>query len=422
MENRCGRPVGVLLDLQGPKLRVGRFRDGSVELKTGQSFRLDLSPEPGDATRCTLPHREIFAALEEGTHLLLNDGRINLEVVRFGDDFAETIVVTPGTLSDNKGVNVPEVVLPISPLTDKDRADLAFGLELGVDFVAASFIQRAENLDELRALVGGRAMIMSKLEKPAAIQNLDAIVAASDSIMVARGDLGVELPPEKVPAMQKRIIRACREAGKPVIVATQMLESMIDSPVPTRAEASDVATAVYDGVDAVMLSAETATGHYPVETVSMMDRIIREVESDPHYRTLLDTQTPASQPNAPDAICEALRTVARTLPVAVTATFTSSGSTSLRAARERPQAPILSLTPHLATARRMALVWGVHPVLSEDIRRVTDMVRNASRCAVEEGFATEGQSMVITAGIPFGRSGTTNMLRIAQVGETIDVD
>ena len=422
VEERTGRPVGVLLDLQGPKLRVGQFRDGSVELQTGQSFRLDLSPEAGDETRCTLPHPEIFAALKDGTHLLLNDGRINLCVERFGPDFAETVVVTPGTLSNNKGVNVPDVVLPISPLTEKDRADLAFGLDLGVDFVAASFIQRAENLVELRALVGDRAMLMSKLEKPAAIEHLDEIVAASDSIMVARGDLGVELPPEKVPAMQKRIIRACRAAGKPVIVATQMLESMIESPVPTRAAASDVATAVYDGVDAVMLSAETATGQYPEEAVSMMNRIIKEIERDPHYRKVMDAQTPAPQPNAPDAICEALRTIAHTLPVSVTATFTSSGSTSLRASRERPQAPILSLTPHLNTARRMALVWGVHSVLSEDISRVTDMVRNASRSAMEEGFARKGESMVITAGIPFGRSGTTNMLRIAQVGELVDAD
>jgi len=423
VESRTGRPIGILLDLQGPKLRIGRFADDDgIELEAEQSFRLDLDDTPGDQRRVTLPHPEIFAALKPGTDLLLNDGRIRLRVERCGRDFAETVVVTPGSLSNNKGVNVPDVILPISPLTGKDRADLAFGLTLGVDMVAASFIQTADNLDELRALVGPGAHLMSKLEKPAAIEHLEDIVAASDSIMVARGDLGVEVPPEKVPAMQKRIIRACREAGRPVVVATQMLESMIDSPVPTRAEASDVATAIYDGVDAVMLSAETATGQYPVEAVSIMDRIIREIEQDPYYRKVIDAQSPASRATAADAICEALRSVAKTMDVAVTATFTSSGSTSLRAARERPEAPILSLTPHIETARRMSLVWGVHSVISEDIQRVTDMVRNASRSAVEEGFAIDGQTMVITAGIPFGRSGSTNMLRIASVGESVDAD
>ena len=422
VEAGTGRPIGVLLDLQGPKLRVGRFEAGAIELVTNQSFRLDLDPNPGDARRAPLPHQEIFAALRPGTNLLLDDGRIRLRVERCGANFAETTVVTSGRLSNNKGVNVPDVVLPISSLTDKDRADLIYGLSLGVDFVAASFIQRAANLEEIRQLVDGKAMIMAKLEKPAAIEYLDEIVAAADSIMVARGDLGVELPPEKVPSVQKRIIRACREAGKPVVVATQMLESMISSPVPTRAEASDVATAVYDGADAVMLSGETATGDYPVEAVSMMNRIIGEIERDPYYRKVIDAQTPAPQATVPDAICEAMRAVAHTLPIAVTVTFTSSGSTSLRAARERPSAPIISLTPHLSTARRLSLVWGVHSVQGEDIKRVTDMVRNASRTALEEGFAETGESLVITAGIPFGHSGTTNMLRIAQVGEAIDID
>jgi len=312
-------------------------------------------------------------------------------------------------------VNVPGVVLPLSPFTDKDRSDLAFGLKLGVDWVAPSFIQRREDLVELREIVGRRAFICSKLEKPAAVERLDDIIELSDAVMVARGDLGVELPPEQVPGVQKRIIRACREAGKSVVVATQMLESMVASPVPTRAEASDVAVAIYDGADAVMLSAESAAGKFPVEAVTMMDRILREVERDPLYRTTLDAQNPDPQPTAADAISDAMRRVVRALPITATVTYTSSGFSAFRAARERPASPILGLTPSLNTARRLALVWGVHAVVSEEIHDVEEMVENACRVAMENGFGGAGDLLVIVAGMPFGRPGTTNMLRIARI-------
>jgi len=417
LETLTGRPVGIVLDLQGPKLRVGAFSDPPVTLKPGQTFRLDLNPKPGDNERVSLPHPEVFEALHPGTDLLLDDGRIRLKIRRGGEDFADTIVKTGGTLSNHKGVNVPDVVLPLSPLSEKDLSDLELGLEIGVDWVAGSFIQGPEGVKELRDRVGDRAKIMAKLEKPAAIDHLHDIIDLSDGIMVARGDLGVELPPEHVPILQKRIIRACRESGKPVVVATQMLESMVNSPVPTRAEASDVATAIYDGADAVMLSAETAVGGYPEETVSIMDRIIARVERDPHYRTAIDSQTLQPKPDAADAICDALRRVTHTLPIAATVTFTSSGSTSIRAARERPAAPVLSLTPNLSTARMLALVWGVHSVQSEDIRHVTDMVNVACRIALRDGFAIDGQPLVIAAGMPFGIAGTTNLLRIAYVDE-----
>jgi len=415
LEARTGRPITVVLDLQGPKIRIGRLRGGTATLVEGDSYRLDLDRTPGDDTRAPLPHPEIFAALKPNIGLLLDDGKLRLRVTRCGDDFAETVVVAGGELSDRKGVNVPEVVLPLSPFTEKDHRDLAFGLNIGVDWVAPSFVQRADDLVDLRKMLDGRAAILTKLEKPAAIDQLNAIIGASDGVMVARGDLGVELPPERVPRVQKRVIRTCRALGKPVVVATQMLESMIHAPVPTRAEASDVAGAIYDGADAVMLSAETAAGDFPVEAVTIMDRIIAEVEQDAHYRLVIDANLPEPQPTPADAICDALHGIVHTLSIAATVTYTSSGFSTLRAARERSEAPILSLTPSIDTARRLSLVWGVHSVQTPDIQRVQEMVDRACEAALREGFADIGDSLVIMAGMPFGKSGTTNMLRIAQI-------
>ncbi|HEX6136461.1 MAG TPA: pyruvate kinase [Casimicrobiaceae bacterium] len=416
LERERGRPIAALLDLQGPKLRLGTFRDGRAQLVQGERFRLDLDPAPGDARRAPLPHPEIFAAIVAGTELLLDDGKVRLRVEEHGADHAETRVVVAGPISDRKGVNVPGVILPISPLTPKDRADLAFGLAQGVDWVALSFVQRPEDVDEARELVGDRAWIMAKLEKPSAIEHLDEIVARADGIMVARGDLGVELPPEQVPALQRLIVRACRRAGKPVVVATQMLESMIAAPVPTRAEVSDVATAIYDGVDAVMLSAESASGRYPVEAVTMMERIIGRVEKDAAYREGLDASHTPAEATTADALCSALRRVASLIGPAATVTYTASGYTSLRAARERPAAPILGITPHVATARRLALVWGVHATQSADVRDVAAMIEVACAAALREGFAAPGDDVVVIAGLPFGRSGTTNLLHVARIG------
>ncbi len=413
MEDKFHRSVGILLDLQGPKLRVGEFKDGKVKLEQGNRFRLDLSDEPGDEKRAPLHHPEIFQALDEGTDLLLDDGNIRLRVTEFGKDFAETEIITGGVLSNYKGVNVPTAVLDLSPLTEKDLADLRYGLDLGVDWVALSFVQRSEDVAEARKLIAGRAGVMSKLEKPAAMDHLDEIVNLSDAVMVARGDLGVELPPEDVPALQKRIVFTCRAAGKPVVVATQMLESMVHAPTPTRAEASDVATAIYDGADAIMLSAETAVGEYPVEAVAMMDRIVLRVEGDPHYRKMMDAYRYAPEATAADAITAAARQVAQTISASVIVTFSSTGSTTLRCARERPPVPVLSLTPRADTSRKMALVWGVHSVKTEDLNTFRDMVVKAIRVAKTEGFADVGDPLVITAGVPFGTPGATNILRIA---------
>ena len=417
VEMKYNRPIAVLADLQGPKLRIGTMADGGIELEKGQTFRLDLTGETGDITRAPLPHPEIFAALKENTQLLLDDGKIRLRVTHAGADFADTEVIAGGRLSDRKGVNVPNAVLPLAAMTDKDRTDLNFALSIGVDWVALSFVQRPEDVAEARKIIQGRAAVLSKLEKPAAIDRLGEIITLSDAVMVARGDLGVELPPEDVPSLQKQIIRHCREAGKPVVVATQMLESMINAPAPTRAEASDVATAVYDGADAVMLSAETAAGKYPFEAVAIMDRIIARVERDEAYRAIMDTTHPDPEKTAPDAITAAARQVAETIGAAAIVTYTTSGSTTLRAARERPVVPILCLTESPATARRLVLAWGVHGVVTKDVRNFSDMIEKACRIARKEGLAQKGERLVVTAGVPFGTPGATNILRIAWVGD-----
>ncbi len=415
LELEAGRPIGVLLDLQGPKLRVGEIAGGETELVAGKRYRFDLDEMAGDRVRAPLPHPEVFAALEPGTLLLLDDGKLRLQVEACGKDYAEALVLAGGPLRDHKGVNVPGAVLPLSPLTKKDRADLRYGLDLGVDWVALSFVQRPEDLAEARRLIAGRAAVMSKIEKPAALERLTELVELSDAVMVARGDLGVEMPAEEVPGRQKDIIRSCRLAGKPVVVATQMLDSMVHAPTPTRAEASDVATAVYDGADAVMLSAESAAGDYPVESVAMMDRIAASTEQDHSYRRLLHALHPEPEATAADAITAAAAQVAATIGAAAIVSFTMSGSTAIRAARERPDVPILVLTPKMETARRLALLWGAHCVHTADVSSPQEMVDKAQRLARQEGFASKGEKIVVTAGVPFGTPGTTNLLRIAWV-------
>jgi pyruvate kinase len=415
IEKDLGRPIAIMADLQGPKLRIGQFAGGSVTVAEGDNFTLEQNPAPGNATRVCLPHPELFAAVTAGQSLLLDDGRVRLAVLASDDTVIRTRVVNGGVLSDRKGVNVPDAILPIPVLTAKDRHDLEFALGLGVDWVALSFVQRPEDVQEAQALIKGRAGVMSKLEKPAALDRLEEIIAASDAIMVARGDLGVELPPERVPGVQKRIVRLCRKHGKPVVVATQMLESMVSAPVPTRAEASDVANAVYEGADAVMLSAESASGAYPVQAVSMMSRIISEVERDPVYPNLIDAQHEAPLPTKGDAISAALRDVTRIIGVVATVTYTTSGHSSLRVARERPMTPIVSITPNPSTARRLAVVWGVHSTVSPDVHNVDEMVAAACRTALREGFVKPGDQIAIAAGTPFGQSGTTNLLRLAEI-------
>ncbi|MGE6531647.1 pyruvate kinase [Pseudomonas sp. NPDC077382] len=412
VERQLNQPIGILMDLQGPKLRVGRFAEGKVQLKRGQTLRLDLDSTPGDSSRVNLPHPEIIDALQPGMSLLVDDGRLRLTVTAKHADAIDTRVVAGGELSDRKGVNVPEAVLELSPLTEKDRRDLAFGLELGVDWVALSFVQRPQDIHEARELIGDRAFLMAKIEKPSAVQHLREIARLCDAIMVARGDLGVEVPAENVPRIQRNIVRTCRQLGRPVVVATQMLESMRFSPAPTRAEVTDVANAVAEGADAVMLSAETASGEYPLEAVSMMSKIIRQVESGPDYQAQLDVNRPSAEATLPDAISCAIRRISGILPVAVLVNYTESGRSSLRASRERPATPILSLTPNLATARKLTVAWGVYSVIDARMYDMEHVCLNALELARAQGMANTGDTVVITAGVPLGQSGTTNSLRI----------
>lgn len=416
-EAKVGRPIGILCDLQGPKFRVGEMTGGRVFLKQGDTFRFDQDETPGNEKRCFLPHPQIFEAIEPGHMLLLDDGKIRMEVIAKKKQWIDAKVVVAGPLGSRKGVSMPDTILPISPITEKDRADLEFALKLGVDWVALSFVQRGEDVAEARKLIGNAAAIMSKIEKPSAIADLDNVIAQSDGLMVARGDLGVEMPVERVPGLQKKITRQARAAGKPVIVATQMLESMIASPVPTRAEVSDVATAVFDGADAIMLSAESAVGQYPIEAIDMMNRIAIEAEGDPSYDALVHaTRTPPQETGA-DAIAAAAHAIADTLKLAGIICYTATGSTALRVARERPGLAVVGLTPVLGTARRLALAWGVHCVLTKDPENQADMVRKACRIAYEEEFAKTGDGVIITAGMPIGSPGATNMIRIAFIGE-----
>jgi pyruvate kinase len=415
LEKKFSRPIGILADVQGPKLRVGQFQSGRVQLQTGQDFILDMNPAPGDTRRVCLPHPEILAAAEIGATLLLDDGKLRLRVKRKRDDHLLTEIINGGVLSDRKGVNIPDVVLPIPALTKKDIADLHFVLPLGIDYIGLSFVQRAADVEETQALAAGRALVMVKLEKPQALDNLDEILDRADAVMVARGDLGVELPPEDVPIAQKRILRAAQQRGLPVVVATQMLESMISAPAPTRAEASDVATAVFDGADAVMLSAESAAGQYPREAVNMMDRIIARVERDADWRAGLDIRRLAPEKSSADAIAAAAVQVAHTIGAVAIVAMTASGATALRVARERPGCPVLGLTTSLEVARRLALVWGVHATMTGEVRSMTEAVANAAKLARLEGYAVKGDEIVVVAGVPFGQRGTTNALRVARI-------
>jgi len=420
LELEVSRPIGILVDLQGPKIRLGALLGGARMLKEGERVRLVRKSASTEASEIPIPHAEVFTAIKMRHSLLIDDGRVRLRLLSVGESSAEAVVVVGGEIKDRKGVNLPDTILPITAMTPKDRSDLDAALNLGVDWVALSFVQRPEDVAELKKVVSGRAAVLVKIEKPKAFDRLADILEMADALMVARGDLGVELPLEAVPGRQKQIIRTARKAGKPVVVATQMLESMIGSPVPTRAEVSDVATAVFEGADAVMLSAETASGAYPVEAVEMMDRIAASVENDPLYLTILESQRNAPEETTADAIMAAVHQITHTIHARAIVCWTKSGSTGLRAARERPEAPVIVLTPLIETARRLALAWGLHCVMTEDAHDLDDVVDRAARIAFQEGFAVAGDRVVVTAGVPLGTPGSTNLLRVTFVGPTAD--
>jgi pyruvate kinase len=415
IEREYGRPSTILADLQGPKLRVGKFEGGAVMLETGKPFILDRDTAPGDSSRVELPHREIFEGLEPHARLLLDDGKLVLRVEEISRDRIVTRIEVGGRLSNSKGLNVPDVVLPLAAMTEKDQSDLAFACEAGVDWIALSFVQRPEDLAEARRMIAGRAALLAKIEKPAAVQRLDEILEACDAVMVARGDLGVELPPQAVPPLQKRIVESARRQGKPVVVATQMLESMITSPSPTRAEVSDVATAVYDGADAIMLSAESAAGDWPVESVAMMNSIADAVERDPAHGDRVHFTVTKPDPTTADALAEAAKSIAFTVSARAIICFTMSGSTARRVARERPSVPLMVLTPKLETARRLGLLWGVHAVHTRDVENFEEMVAKAKRMALRHGVAAAGDRIIVMAGVPFGVPGSTNVLHVVRL-------
>ena len=415
LETEFAYPIAVLQDLQGPKIRLGQLQQGKIELKTGETIRFVQEKIQSNAAGLPLPHREVFEAILPKHQILIDDGKVRLVATTIGHDYIEAKIINGGFVSDRKGVNLPDTLLEMSPITAKDRLDLAFGLELGVDWVAFSFVQRASDIIEAHQLVGGRASVLAKIEKPAALSGIVDIIAVSDAIMVARGDLGVEIAPEDVPGAQKDIVRLCRLAGKPVIIATQMLESMIQTPTPTRAEASDVATAIYDGADAVMLSAESASGQFPLEAVSTMDRIISHTEAHKAYPAIIAALQPQIEPMPQHAIAAAAASVATAIGAAGIVAFTSSGTTACRIARQRSAVPILSITPNLQTARKLALLWGSHNVCSHDVASYTQMVDEAAAHALASGFAQPGQTIVVVAGVPFGSAGSTNNLRIVTV-------
>ncbi|MFI5013742.1 MAG: pyruvate kinase [Hyphomicrobiales bacterium] len=413
LEARFGRPIGILADLQGPKLRIGTFADGAVQLRVGERFTLDADPAQGDATRVHLPHPEILNSLEPGHIVLLDDGTLALRILETEPARAVTEVMTGGRLADRKGVSVPDTIIPITAMTDKDRGDAEAAIDAGVDWIAVSFVQRPEDVAEVKKLARGHCAVLAKIEKPQAVARFEEIMEVADAVMVARGDLGVEMPLEKVPGIQKRITRLTRRTGKPVVVATQMLESMISSPVPTRAEVSDVATAVFEGADAVMLSAESAAGKYPAEAVAMMNRIAEEVEGDPNHAVIISAQRSLPEATGADAIAAAARSITEAVGVRAIIAWSESGATALRIARERPELPILVLTPNVRTARRLSLGWGTHAVVTDDAQDVDDMVNRAVEIARREGFARAGERVIIIAGLPFGTPGATNMIRIA---------
>jgi len=421
LEKEFHRPTTILFDLQGPKLRVGHFEGGRTVLEKGKRFIFDHEDRAGDSKRVQLPHAELFEAVRPGTNILIDDGKVRLNVLEAGDGQIVCEVKVGGPVSDNKGVNVPDVVVPIPALTDKDRDDLQFALEQRADWIALSFVQRPEDVAEARTLIGDRAALLAKIEKPAAIDRLNDIVALADAVMVARGDLGVELPPEQVPPLQNKIVACARQFGKPVVVATQMLESMVTSPTPTRAEVSDVATAIYDGADAVMLSAESAAGQFPCEAVQMMDRIAASVERDPSYQARIHFTQTRLEATTADALAGSARQIASTISATAMVCYTSSGATARRIARERPNVPLLAMSPSPVTARRMGLLWGVHPVHSRDVSSFEEMVEKGKRMALRHNIAKGGDRIVLMAGVPFGTAGSTNVLHVVRlIGDELE--
>ena len=416
IEKASGNPITIVADMQGPKLRCGEFEGGKIELRYGETIEIIKSDKPGKDGVISMPHQELMDAMEEGHVLKFDDGKLMVTILSNDGKRMKARVDVPGVLKNKKGINVIGAVLPMSAMTKKDKVDMDFALSQEVDYIALSFVQTAQDVIDARKIIGHKAGIIVKIEKPSAVEFLDDILRMADAAMVARGDLGVELPLEQVPVVQRQIIRKARAMGKPVIVATHMLESMIDAPTPTRAEASDVATAIYQGADAVMLSAETAVGRHPATAVAIMDRIIAAAEADPEFWKYFKQVDLPHEATPEDAISQSVRGIAETLNCKAVLGYTQTGSTVQRISRERPPCKIIGLTPRHSTASRLALSWGVIPVVTRDPKGFEDMLTNIQGLAKSDRVNLKvGDKVMVSAGIPFGRPGTTNMLQIATI-------
>lgn len=415
LELETGIPIGILQDLQGPKIRLGDLNNGEIEINPGDVLSFSPVKSCGNDDLIPLPHPEIFLALKEGDRIFIDDGRISMRAIKINSSILQAEVIEGKLLKSRKGVNLPDCVLDLPVLTEKDHSDLKFGLENDVDWVALSFVQRASDMMEISKIVAGRAGIVAKIEKPTALDDIVGIVEHSDAIMIARGDLGVEILPESVPAYQKEIIALCRSEAKPVIVATQMLESMTDVPAPTRAEASDVATAVYDGADAVMLSAESATGKFPVEAVTVMDRIIHSTEHHEYYERQINVSKREPKSSA-DVIADTGASLACLLQSRCIVAYSRSGVTARRVSARRPALQLFVLTKEAKVSRQMALIWGARSVLEKNVGDYETMVSTARDNSMRLMDVKSG-NIVVLAGVPFGKSGNTNNIRVAKLGE-----
>tara|TARA_B110000008_G_scaffold250883_1_gene264463 strand:+ start:1958 stop:3385 length:1428 start_codon:yes stop_codon:yes gene_type:complete len=414
-EKIINKPIGILVDLQGPKIRIGTVKNNQNYLKEGSLFLFDLKKDIGDHRRVTLPHKKIFSSIKKGHLILLDDGKIHLKVTSVKVNEIRTKVLQGGYLKSNKGVNLPQTNIKTSALSNLDKKFASMAVQEGVDWIALSFVQKPNDIKELRKICSNKASIMAKIEKPSALDHIDQITSLADGIMIARGDLGVELPIESVPGWQKKIIRVARVKGKPVVVSTQMLESMTSSLTPTRAEVSDVANAVFEGADAIMLSAESASGDYPVETVKMMNKIAINIEKDSNYNDILSSQLEETPDTTPDAIATAAKTLADELSSPIIVCYTESGSTGIKVSRVRPSQIILTITPIIHTARKLSLAWGVLCFLQKDESDLEHMINLTKKTVKKSGLALIGDKVVITAGLPLKVQGTTNLIRVTTV-------
>ncbi|WP_248253392.1 pyruvate kinase [Fictibacillus marinisediminis] len=420
---KLGKTVAILLDTKGPEIRTQTLEGGVAELQSGEELVISMEEVMGTSQKISVTYPGLVDDVHVGSKILLDDGLIELEVTHVGSKEITTKILNSGTLKNKKGVNVPNVSVKLPGITEKDAKDIEFGIEQGIDFIAASFVRRATDVLEIREILekhnAQSIQIIPKIENQEGVENIDEILAVSDGLMVARGDLGVEIPAEEVPLVQKMLIKKCNELGKPVITATQMLDSMQRNPRPTRAEASDVANAIFDGTDAIMLSGETAAGTYPVEAVQTMHKIAKRAESALDYRNILSQRSKESKTTITDAISQSVSFTALNLEADAVITATERGMTARMISKYRPKAPLIAVTSHEDVMRKLSLVWGVHPVKGKKANTTDEMFQIAIDSSLESNLVEHGNLVVITAGVPVGKTGSTNLLKVHVIGDVL---